>query len=67
MATQPAMVLKPGLIGAMRRSQGSYLKLTAAPLPDSVTLVRTPLRTLARLKRFEIKKVVGAVGSKYLT
>jgi hypothetical protein len=60
-ATQPAMVLKPGLVGTMRRSQESYLKVTVPQLPGSVTLVKTPLRTLARLKGFEIKKVVGAV------
>jgi len=47
------MVLKPGLARHNAALTGSYLKVTVPPLPGS-----------ARhdfLKRFEIKKVVGAV------
>jgi len=57
-ATQPAMVLKPGLTRHNAALTGSYLKVTVPPLPG---------RRDARhdfLKRFEIKKVVGGGRSK---
>jgi len=51
-ATQPAMVLKPGLIGAMRRSQGSYLKLTVAPLPGKRDARQDSIANVSPLKAF---------------
>ena len=52
MAAQPAMVLKPGVIGAMRRSQESYLKLTAAPLPGQRDARQDSIANLSPLKAF---------------